>query len=574
MHHHYYLPFDAARPESCITDINPMLPVPDHMRTMFRNLHECGDAPCVEATLWILHAATLANHDLNVWECERLLCSVMRGMCVGTPFCGAAFPHMCLFEREERATRGKLFETKPKPNVGARAIDQTVPNPSYLGTIAEELVGALQGVRTSGGLDGIRSNNPLNRLAHNSVEVACAVVSKLYDVILLSHICASTGRPCTPMAPADNAPVQSFVVFRMQPLCSAQQNTCESLCLSLTSCGDLTHAMRTLTHTDRSPQPDALLMPSIVHMQRVLSSVALQRRMKRPISGACRSMRDILMNHWSLYCSLYFRHTDAQSLFADDFCEHLTPPQLTALKKFAAQALELADSNHQVFFAQCLERRITLTEPQREWMMDIINGLHELLTNFVTTMHSHSLKLEHEPGPLGYMSYMMTPSLWCYTHRFSVSDRRQFYEEQVSEYMDRCQELGKRWSPQPHLYDVRSEEWEDKFSNFVSNMLEFTCPLLDCCPPVLDVLGDNNPPVHGRWLLRLSVYNPAANKTHIVDVPLNVALRLARVKVVAYFRGKGMDVPRSLKNVASTVAPTASFSVVPEWPRPMDEENF
>jgi hypothetical protein len=567
-----------------------MLPVPDYMRTMFRHMSGCGDAPTVEAALWILHAASVAPQDLSVWECTRLLCSVMRGMCVGAPFCGDAFPHMCCFEHEEKGCGGvpKLRNVDMLAMSSSGHRDETDPTPASLYVIAEELEGVLHGVmkslRETGSTDGLQGKNPLCRQLYNSVTHLCAVVSKLYDVILLSHICVSTPGCCRPMPSVPGTHRQSFMVFRMQPLDLARQNTCESLCLTLTPHStDLTAAMSSLTTTASSPllpgsssldasQLDAKLMPSIMHMQRVLSSVALCRRMGRPITGACRSVRDILMNHWSLRC--HYNLTQ-DSLCSVDFCEDLTPLQLATLKKFTTTILELADSDHRELFAQCLERRVTLTGRECEWMLDMINGLHELLNNFVAAMHTNlqvGNKMAH-----AYMSYMVTPSLWCYTHRFEVSDRRLTYNTQVNEYLARCQELGKRWAPQPHLYDVKWDEWADKFSNFVSNMLEFNCQLSDCCPPVLGVVRDNNPPVNGRWLLHLMVYNPTANKTHTVEVPLNVALRLARGKVHAYFQDRGMEVPRSLKNVATSRPPAMvqTFEERAFRTMPMQEEgNF
>jgi len=548
---HPNLPYNSRRPESCITDLNPMLPVSDRMRTLFHHLGGCADAPCLEASMWIMHAAFMADHNLSEWECERLLYSVMRGMAVAAPLCvkedapsgSSSFPHMCCFEYEEK---GRHDQPGLRINEGDVVDDQT----ATLGSIVFDLMSVLNTIRQS----DIDMDNPLCPRVHNAMHQVCMVVSRLYDVILLSHICAHTPGCCKPCSTAtpDTQPSQAFMVFRMQPMDVASQNTCTSLCFTHQDGPDaaLANALVPVSLDDNCAPSnpthslELALMPSILRMQQVLSSIVCSKRLGR---SARRAVQDVLVNHWSLY--LHHLQPDAQppDPLAADFWQPLTKSQWNALQAFTRKALDMAKSpSHRDNLAQCLERRAALTTQQLEWMTDIMHGWEVMLRNFLEAMSVGAVGAYQH----AYMSAMVTPSLWCHSHRFSVSDREWVYDQEVAAYMARCIELGRRWQPLQHIYGISADLWEKEFSNFASNMLDANCQLADCCPPVLGVVGDNNPPLHGTWMLRLRVYNPVAHQTHDVDVPLNVALRLAKPKVYAYFQHvKNMEVPRSLKNV-------------------------
>lgn len=555
------LPYDDQQAESCIAHTNPMLPVPDYMRIMFQHLSGCGDAASLEASLWIMHAASLTKHDLSGNECMRLLFSVMRGMCVCAPELGLNFPHMCNFEADGLSPLFTESVLVDPIEYGDTA--ETEPHPATLNEIAYELEIVLRGIRKTGGIDCLSVINPLCPKVFKAVHDVCRVVSRLYDVILLSHICHRTPGCCSPMEKMDDTiPTQSFMVFRMLPADLARLNTCRSL-PPLQNFEDLLSDLSSDPMQYLGDNPPLTL--SIVRLQQVLSSAALNKQStnEEGLKGTAhsvwdkqrvivrRAIKDVLVNHWSLakHQSLGNRQAVAD-LHSPIFWENLTTCQMSVIKVVTTQALEWMNSTcHREHLSQCLERRSTLTLEQHEWMQIFTKELDGLLCDFVTSMQEG----QASPEVHAYMSDMVTPSMWCHSHRFNISDREWLYEQQVSEYLERCRELGRQqWRPEKHIYCLDDKLWEQQFSNWVCNMREFDCQLTDFGPPVLAVVGGDASGPSGIWMMQLLVYNPVAHTTHVVRVPLNLALRLNKPMVQSYFQSQGMEVPKSLKNVART----------------------
>lgn len=599
------LPYNSTRPEGCITDLNPMVPVPDYMRAMFHHLSSCGDAASLEASLWIMHAASLADHALSIWECTRLLRSVMRGMCIAAPNCGKSFPHSCFFENNEESQldiwekrspaspkgggipssqqKGKAnVETSDTPKVDLRL--QTDCDPATLSTIAFDLESVLRGIRKSGGVNCLSLNNPLCHRVHNAVQQVCCVVSKLYDVILLSHLCHSTPGCCKkmPVEPdigsaneggrqdqeswrnerePGTLTVQSYMVFRMLPVELAIQNTCDSLPFSLnlpqrTGCesGHVSNVVNdmnnlNLGHGQQISSPWQQVSPSwqqttLLHLQQVLSSAARSKICgKRGLGTARRAMHDVWVNHWAMYINC----EETSKLFAPNFVVDLTQAQLNTIKEATTRLFKILDLPSLNILAECLERRDVLTDQQLGQILPISKVVNQVIANFQDTMSEES---KCGPQTCAYMTDIMMTSTWCYSHRFDVSNRELLYMQEVNECMERCNELGKQWQPFKHIYRVDASVWETEFSNWVANMMDFRRPLSECCPPVLTIVNVNEPGFTEAWKVNFEIYNPVANRKHIVTLPLNLALRVAKALVHDYFQKiKKMEVPRTLKNV-------------------------